>query len=492
MANESPHPPSPAPNFPAEKTKTNQESRNGARKDAVYKTKEITFRGLKKRIILQNKNGPCPLIAICNVLLLRNKKNQYLKEEVSQERLLSLVDRALFYSDGEEYTNAIKLLPRFAEGINVNIRFRRIDDFELTPELDIFRLLEIALYHGWIVDPQDVETATAIGCKSYNDLMTELVTLKIPSSQSSGECSVDPSQSCSKTRSFAYSTPTSAEHSRLGRGDVEEERALMRALRLSERENLGLDTRRDSSSGGDSASGFSYEYQMPGFSSSGGESVSGFSYGYQMSEDGTLSEAVTVVSPDLAGRSQDVDVPLYEADEKCESLGSPVYEGESLVGQSSPEGKDANGLTPGEGEVIKSFLENNANQLTFTGLFFLGEGLKEGELCVFFRNNHFYTMLKHDNALYNLVTDEGYQEKGDLVWETLNQVNGDSVFMTGDFKVFNYSGKWDEQGAISNTADYIFNINRFSKEGMEIDPDLKIAMELQQQELSGGGDFDVL
>lgn len=30
----------------------------------------------------------------------------------------------------------------------------RIDDFEFTPECAIYDLLDIPLYHGWIVDPQ--------------------------------------------------------------------------------------------------------------------------------------------------------------------------------------------------------------------------------------------------------------------------------------------------------------------------------------------------
>ena len=54
----------------------------------------------------------------------------------------------------------------------------RIDDFEFTPECAIFDLLDIPIYHGWIVDPQDYETATAIGSKSYNAIMGELVALE--------------------------------------------------------------------------------------------------------------------------------------------------------------------------------------------------------------------------------------------------------------------------------------------------------------------------
>ncbi|CAN7109535.1 unnamed protein product, partial [Brassica rapa subsp. narinosa] len=43
---------------------------------------------------------------------------------------------------------------------------------------------------------------------------------------------------------------------------------------------------------------------------------------------------------------------------------------------------------------------------------------------------------EYGNELYNLVTDQGYLNERDLVWEKLNEVNGDSVFVDGDFKVF--------------------------------------------------------
>ncbi|KAL0727235.1 hypothetical protein Bca4012_023328 [Brassica carinata] len=478
--------PPPTSNFPARKKETNQASQNEARrKDLSYKTKEIKFRKRDKRIILQNENGPCPLIAICNVLLLRNDVNLHPDRfQVSQERLLSLVADVLFDSDDDEFTenrqqkiaDAINLLPSFADGINVDIKFRRIDDFECTPELAIFELLKIPLYHGWIVDPQDFETAIAIGCKSYNDLMTALVTLETQTLKALI------GQSSRKTRSFAVSTPaSSAEDSKLGRGDIEEERVLLQALRLSEGDTLGFDTRRDSSSGGDS--------------------VYGYSDAYLMSEDDSLVGSMDAGSPctstpgsDLTGVSQDDDnVALYEA-EKAVTLGSPVYKGKSPLGQSSSEGKGTKGLTPREGELIKNFLNNNTSQLTFPGLFFLEQGLEEGELCVFFRNNHFYTMLKYDNELYNLVTDQGYLNERDLVWEKLNEVNGDSVFVNGDFKVFKCeSDNWNQENALSKTADYIYSINSSaSKEGMEVDPDLKMAMELQEQELGEDIGFEVL
>ncbi|KAF5187847.1 Ubiquitin carboxyl-terminal hydrolase mindy-1, partial [Thalictrum thalictroides] len=50
--------------------------------------------------------------------------------------------------------DAIDLLPRLATGLDVNVQFRKIDDFEFTRECAIFDLLNIPLCHGWIVDPQ--------------------------------------------------------------------------------------------------------------------------------------------------------------------------------------------------------------------------------------------------------------------------------------------------------------------------------------------------
>jgi hypothetical protein len=35
----------------------------------VYKTKVVQFLGRQVPIILQNDNGPCPLLAICELLL---------------------------------------------------------------------------------------------------------------------------------------------------------------------------------------------------------------------------------------------------------------------------------------------------------------------------------------------------------------------------------------------------------------------------------------
>ena len=46
------------------------------------------------------------------------------------------------------------------------------------------------------------------------------------------------------------------------------------------------------------------------------------------------------------------------------------------------------------GLIGEAFLEQTASQLTYHGLCELNLQLKDDQLCVFFRNNHFCTMLK--------------------------------------------------------------------------------------------------
>ncbi|KAB2067105.1 hypothetical protein ES319_A09G203700v1 [Gossypium barbadense] len=621
-------------------------------KGCMHKTKTIQFLGRTTPIILQNDNGPCPLLAICNVLLLRNNLNLSPDiAEVSQEKLLSLVAERLIDSNSnvnnkdegfvenqqQNIADAIDLLPRLATGIDVNIKFRRIDDFEFTPECAIFDLLDIPLYHGWIVDPQDYETASAIGSKSYNAIMEELVALETRnmevSHKNNSEDCVDfaaattatlgvPSPSLSKTRSFDEFPRSASDQQILRKGDLEEEAELLRVLKLSEAKSptsvggSGSLAERSCSKnlvsvdaqGGDRSIGNeSMPLHEPYFSDdcrslrNGSCSKACFetlrgevspktdginqNSSYVKSGDGTLSNdavenmAVKVSSADdllqiegavpislaedtapidgnntensqggenieiqstsatdahyipgningfdptevssislqkagsdsSSDRIHNADVleafsssldgsePIYEG-EDCilDSVTTyenrePIYEGEVILAKQADNisvevctVRSKEEITPQQGELIANFLKNNANQLTFYGLFCLQDGLKERELCVFFRNNHFSTMFKYDGELYLLATDQGYLNQPDLVWEKLNEVNGDTLFMTGNFKEFKVdshaTGTWDEQNA---TADYIAGIDGSAHARSDEISDLQLAIALQQEE----------
>lgn len=52
--------------------------------------------------------------------------------------------------------------------------------------------------------------------------------------------------------------------------------------------------------------------------------------------------------------------------------------------------------------LAQDFLDTTATQLTYRGLCELNTNLKDGALCVFFRNNHFSTLLKHDVSFADL------------------------------------------------------------------------------------------
>ncbi|GFS33270.1 FAM63A-like protein [Actinidia rufa] len=600
----------------------------------AHKTKAIQFLGRTTPIILQNDNGPCPLLAICNVLLLKNNLNLSPDvAEVTQEKLLSLVAERLIDSNSnvdnkdagylenqqQNIADAIDLLPRLATGIDVNTKFRRIDDFEFTRECAIFDLLDIPLYHGWIVDPQDYDAASAIGSKSYNTLMGDLVDLE--------------------TRSISFNDSPSAtsDHLEARKGDMEEEAEVLRVLRLTEAElSTSLnDTHAVSVNGQDmsvNSNGNAYlkksepivlvetlegyseaesqmSHQQEPFLSHDCDALSSSSNevirhetvpkeadcietgqvnhlnestseesdkciklkdvvaensvdilvqnenapsdsfgqhptsvcennmhqprgdkevqkqststadmnGREDSQSGRDTKELSSLSAPAADSdsfrggkqhanapdaftSSDGSDPIYEGEECIlESATTiyedrePVYEGEVVlaeqVDKSTRDAHDAGSkveITPRQGELIRNFLKSNASQLTIYGLICLQDGLKERELCVFFRNNHFSTMFKLDGELYILATDQGYINQPDLVWEKLNEVNGDTLFMTGNFKEFKVESQtndsWDEQNAMANTADYLASIDNSAHVNSSFNSDLQLAIALQQQE----------
>ncbi|KAG0194215.1 hypothetical protein DFQ28_000934 [Apophysomyces sp. BC1034] len=163
------------------------------------------------KIITQNENGPCPLLAICNVLLLRGdlEIRPPDREMVTFEYLVDRLGDYLLTHAPSEHKNssdagsqedvaeprrpthklterqstaeylltyrhnldaALSIIPNLQTGLDVNIRFSSINGFEPTAELALFDLFGVDLVHGWIADPQDNETYQVVvkQCGSYN------------------------------------------------------------------------------------------------------------------------------------------------------------------------------------------------------------------------------------------------------------------------------------------------------------------------------------
>jgi len=77
-----------------------------------------------------------------------------------------------------------------------------------------------------------------------------------------------------------------------------------------------------------------------------------------------------------------------------------------------------------------------ASQLTYHGMIELHQHVKENELAVFFRNNHFSTLFKTKGQLYLLVTDQGYLNEKNVIWEVLNEIDGDTQWVDSNFNLY--------------------------------------------------------
>lgn len=159
--------------------------------ESLYHIKWIKWKGINTPIITQNENGPCPLLAIVNVLLLQRRiRIPSPQEIVTSGQLMEYIGDCILeespkqLSEGAQLNyeqnmhDAIAIMNKLQTGLDVNVKFTGVSDFEFTPECIVFDLLSIGLYHGWLVDPQNTEIASAIGSLSYNQLVEKIIASK--------------------------------------------------------------------------------------------------------------------------------------------------------------------------------------------------------------------------------------------------------------------------------------------------------------------------
>ncbi len=147
--------------------------------------------------------------------------------------------------------------------------------------------------------------------------------------------------------------------------------------------------------------------------------------------------------------------------------------------------------------TISSFLTANPTQLSPFGLSTIQRCLRNGEFGILFRNSHFLTVYKHPHleALFCLMTDEGYREREEVVWESLDDVDGGGMeIFDGGFNLIsgpnghNQSGRSPlgslreegRQGRLSGDgvlADEIAERERRERE----DADMAFAMSMQEE-----------
>ncbi|KAJ1638874.1 hypothetical protein T492DRAFT_1120692, partial [Pavlovales sp. CCMP2436] len=139
-------------------------------------------------ILAQNENGPCPLLAIANVLLLRGSIEIHPdRPQVGYEELVALVGDYLLVANSQlsfneevqanqaqNLSDCMSQFPTLRRGLDVNVRFSGCQEFEYTQEHIVFDLCRVRILHGWVVDKQDKEVCFFL-YNSYFSVVSRIV-----------------------------------------------------------------------------------------------------------------------------------------------------------------------------------------------------------------------------------------------------------------------------------------------------------------------------
>ncbi|KAL2810126.1 hypothetical protein BJX63DRAFT_434529 [Aspergillus granulosus] len=142
----------------------------------------------------------------------------------------------------------------------------------------------------------------------------------------------------------------------------------------------------------------------------------------------------------------------------------------------------------GDIQAIQQFTDvDNATQLSIFGLDQLSKTLQPGSFSILFRNDHFSTIYKHPllQTLFTLVTDAGYSNHAEVVWESLVDVTGSNAgFYAGDFRTVSHHTPQssDPAGPRTSSRDASRNTASSLSAQEQADADYAYALSLQYQE----------
>jgi hypothetical protein len=143
-------------------------------------------------------------------------------------------------------------------------------------------------------------------------------------------------------------------------------------------------------------------------------------------------------------------------------------------------------------DTIEYFVNvENATQLSAFGLDHLARILAPGSISILFRNDHFSTLYKHPQShqLFTLITDAGYADHAEIVWESLVDVNGSKAeFFAGDFRPVGHAppaGSTNPAGQRRSSSNAVANQSHSASPQQhteQTDADYAYALSLQYQE----------
>lgn len=159
-----------------------------APKEAEYQVKWINFHETLYAVVTQNENGPCPLLAVINVLLLRGQVSLPKGVKVVSEKdllelvgdcILKLKPKDMVESEQLNYEQIIgdvlDLVQTLPNGLDVNPYFTGARLFEYTPSCAFFDVLGIRLLHGWVVDPEQKQLVELLNGMGYNQVAEKAI-----------------------------------------------------------------------------------------------------------------------------------------------------------------------------------------------------------------------------------------------------------------------------------------------------------------------------
>lgn len=157
---------------------------------------------------------------------------------------------------------------------------------------------------------------------------------------------------------------------------------------------------------------------------------------------------------------------------------------ETLINYHIAKESDSSDPALAGGAVISQFLEETASQLTHEGLVRLHDQLHERELVVFFRNNHFSTILKvvdrqYQGCIFLLATDEGFAHENRIVWEKLNEVSGDTTYCNSEFEAVRLTE--DEQFSQHRDYEEALRLQEMENKAKQEEEDLALAKKMQAE-----------
>ncbi|KAL7527280.1 hypothetical protein ACHAWF_002119 [Thalassiosira exigua] len=360
----------------------------------AYQLKSIRYKNVPTKILLQNENGPCPLLAAANALLLRGAitldpvcvRNGVASTD---DVINMLANRALATGSGGEadkmvtsnsshheyhLNEVLSLLPDLQHGMDVNPKFTSgPTSVEYTKNLAAFDLLGVELVHGWLSDPQDMEAESVIGNRTYNELIETVIhgNELLPVVQKL-EAQIVEKQSILDEGLGVAAEP---------RPESEQSDAIGGAESIAQ---SNTNQQQQCNSGGSTDDGSS---------STGPDGANEAGVAESMKPNDAL------VHDEVALQKE-----IFDMREKMSDLSLQIS----------------------QSEVANAFLTSSGHQLTYYGLEQLHTHIGEDALCVFFRNNHFATLTKHGGVLYLLVTDLGYANTPEIVWEKLDNIDGNT------------------------------------------------------------------